>query len=596
MFAAAIVAATSVLHAGRAPSPVSSAVVAGGVGSHTSSFGRELAFMGTQTFFSVDEKDGRVCGAHGEICRCFGHAQYGNMFSWSEKVEVDGSIMCIAASFGGLPAGRAGWCRCYPTICTSDIGSCTPRPCSCPSSKDPATEWAKKTLSTGEGVKCWACERRATSAGVLEEEAPFCPTLAGRCSLNRRCTCESRAETKRVIRTRDGRPCWTCAAQEEQTASGMDGGQKAMFWMLPLLWPFMDFPRSAVEVFFGCTALSTFLVLCFVGYLLQHFVAVLNLNRFFSFYAPCMKKGELWRLFTYFMLHSDMQHLCINAMHLLDALDLEGVPNLEVSLGVPLRCTRDGPVSSVCYPDVGIGRAHVVALIALVLAYGALVGTIRSFGALVQGASSVCFGVDGALVALYSMFLGAGLDAELKIPEFGMFFWMRIGIIAFHIFIDIVQSLCGSGKDSVGTTAHMASFFAGFCYVVLVLPPLGDGLFDDARPYIVECGATSAVYTALERAASPCLAFFSRSAGVELVVAQRAAAAVLAAGVVASLVGLVMRRHVGDDGMACCATAPGNEAEEALLKLRGRRIAMLRGEAARLEGLLRSMGSGARKN
>ena len=49
---------------------------------------------------------------------------------------------------------------------------------------------------------------------------------------------------------------------------------------------------------------------------------------------------------------------------------------------------------------------------ATVLAFGALLGTMKNFGALVQGASSVCFGVDGALIALYGCFLGAGRGAQ----------------------------------------------------------------------------------------------------------------------------------------------------------------------------------------
>ncbi|CAE8601234.1 unnamed protein product, partial [Polarella glacialis] len=237
----------------------------------------------------------------------------------------------------------------------------------------------------------------------------------------------------------------------------------------------MDLPNSIYEVMNGCRAITTFVALCIAGFFCQNFAQFLRLDRFLSFYAPCMKKGEFWRLFTYFVLHSDLQHLCVNLFHLLDALDLEGVPDMEVSPGVALRCTRDGPMASICYPDVGIGFNHVVAVFAVVLAYGALLGTIKNFGALVQGASSVCFGVDGALIALYAMFLGAGLDQQLKIPEFGAFFWMRIGIIAFHIIIDVVQSLCGGGKDTVGTMAHMASLLAGFCYVIVVLPPMGDG-------------------------------------------------------------------------------------------------------------------------
>jgi hypothetical protein len=267
-----------------------------------------------------------------------------------------------------------------------------------------------------------------------------------------------------------------------------------------------------------------------------------------------MKKGEFWRLFSYFMLHSDLQHLCVNLFHLLDTLDLEGVPDMEVSPGASLRCSRDGPVTSICYPDVGIGRQHTCAVIALVLAFGALVGTMRNFGALVQGASSVCFGVDGALIALYALFLGAGVDAQLRTPEFGAFFWMRIGIIAFHIIVDLVQSLCSSGKDTVGTLAHMSSLIAGFCYVILVLPPMGDGsLFDSLRPYIVDCGLTSPRYVTAEDATAECLAFFSRANGVKVNTARTIAATVLGGGTVASLVNYVLKRHIDDAGIACCS-------------------------------------------
>merc|ERR1712217_714906 len=313
----------------------------------------------------------------------------------------------------------------------------------------------------------------------------------------------------------------------------------------------------------------------------------------------CMKKGEFWRLFTYFMLHSDLQHLCINLMHLLDALDLEGVPDLEVSPGVPLRCTRDGPIASICYPNVGIGSAHVVCVFAVVLAYGALLGTIKNFGALVQGASSVCFGVDGALIALYAMFLGAGLDQQLKIPEFGAFFWMRIGIIAFHIIIDVVQSLCGAGKDTVGTMAHMASLVAGFCYVILVLPPMGDGsLFDSQQPYLINCGITSPAYVTMESATTQCIAFFRRGNGMEVATAQRLAISILGGGVFISVVNAVLKRHISDDGIACCTCGetPGPKEEvaspdKALLNMRQQQISALREDVTRLERLLQNMPS-----
>jgi len=210
-------------------------------------------------------------------------------------------------------------------------------------------------------------------------------------------------------------------------------------------------------------------------------------------------------------------------------------------------------VGSICYPDVGIGFYHTIGCIMVVLAFGALIGTIKSFGALVQGASSVCFGVDGALIALYAMFLGAGLDSQLKIPEFGSFFWMRIGIIGFHIIIDVVQSACGSGKDTVGTIAHMASLVAGFCYVILVLPPMGDGsLFDSLHPYIIPCGLTSPTYTTLDEASKECVAFFTRGNGIELQFARKIAAGIMGGGVFLAIVNAIHKRDISDDGIACC--------------------------------------------
>ena len=83
--------------------------------------------------------------------------------------------------------------------------------------------------------------------------------------------------------------------------------------------------------------------------------------------------------FPVFLALPPAQHLCVNLFHLMDALDLEGVPDLEMSSeprnlggrsswddqpsplstcqgpGVPLKCTRDGPIASICYPDIGIG-------------------------------------------------------------------------------------------------------------------------------------------------------------------------------------------------------------------------------------------------
>lgn len=507
-------------------------------------------------FLQLDEQDGRFCGKEGDMCKCFGHVRYGRLFSWSDDLIVDGSVNCSAATFGDPVPMSVKICKCYPTICTTDMGICTPEPCGCPTSRDPAIEWAKKTLMTGDGTKCWACEKHASTAGVaVDDDTDYCPTTPGRCTLKKSCKCESASDKKRIMKTKAGDKCWTCAAAGEGGgAFKMDSGQKAMFWMLPLLWPWMNLPDSAWEVINGCRAIAGLCGLMLAGYFCQTFAQFLRLDGYLSFYAPCMKKGEFWRLFTYFVLHSDLQHLCVNLFHLLDALDLEGVPDLEVSPGVPLKCTKNGPIAQICYPDVGIGFNHVVAIFAVTLAYGALIGTIRNFTAIVQGASSICFGVDGALIALYGMFLGAGLDQQLKIPQFGAFFWMRIGIIGFHIIIDVFQSICGGGKDTVGTMAHMASLVAGFCYVILVLPPMGDGTFFDSEvPYIVDCGLTSPYYTNMDEATSQCLAFFKRSNGLEVGTAKKIAVSILGGGVLLAIVNAIRNRHESADGVACCS-------------------------------------------
>lgn len=550
----------------------------------------------------LSDQDGKFCGKDGDMCKCFGHVRYGRLFTWTDDIIVDGQVNCSSKNFGDPVPMDVKICKCYPTQCTTDMGICTPEPCQCPgASRDGSYEWSKKTMMTGDGLKCWACEKRQSTAGTVDSsDSPFCPVQLGRCSVNRGCKCENKDAVKRTMRTKDNQKCWTCAPAGEGGGMRMDSGQKAMFWMLPLLWPFMDLPNSLWEIMRGCRALTTFLGLCVVGYFCQTFCQFLKLDRFFSFYAPCMKKGEFWRLFTYFMLHSDLQHLCINLFHLMDALDLEGVPDMEVSPGVPLRCTRDGPIASICYPDIGIGKVHLVALIMVVLAYGALLGTIKNFGALVQGASSVCFGVDGALIALYAMFLGAGLDQQLKIPEFGAFFWMRIGIIFFHIIIDIVQSLCGAGKDTVGTMAHMASLVAGFCYVILMLPPMGNGsLFNDLQPYIIDCGLTSPKYVTTADATTNCLAFFKRGNGIEVEAAQRIAMVILGGGVLVSMVNAFLKRHISDDGIACCKCGDDDkpkvaEEEEAatpdsdLLALRNH-IDMMRDGLSQLERLHNNM-------
>ncbi|CAE7863220.1 unnamed protein product, partial [Symbiodinium sp. KB8] len=52
---------------------------------------------------------------------------------------------------------------------------------------------------------------------------------------------------------------------------------------------------------------------------------LLNFQRITVFYPPTLKAGEVWRLWTHALLHSDLGHLAVNMLHILNTLDLEGV-------------------------------------------------------------------------------------------------------------------------------------------------------------------------------------------------------------------------------------------------------------------------------
>lgn len=53
------------------------------------------------------------------------------LFSWSGDVVSDGSVNCSAALFGDPMPMDLKICKCYPTICTTQVGICTPEPCMC---------------------------------------------------------------------------------------------------------------------------------------------------------------------------------------------------------------------------------------------------------------------------------------------------------------------------------------------------------------------------------------------------------------------------------------------------------------------------------
>lgn len=61
-----------------------------------------------------------------------------------------------------------------------------------------------------------------------------------------------------------------------------------------------------------------------------------------------------------------------------------------------------------------IGSLHTTRVAAVAAAFGALVGSLTSFGAMFEGASALCFGLDGALFAVCGLLLGADADHGLR--------------------------------------------------------------------------------------------------------------------------------------------------------------------------------------
>eukprot|EP00435_Cladocopium_sp_Y103_P055691 s880_g18.t1 len=51
-----------------------------------------------------------------------------------------------------------------------------------------------------------------------------------------------------------------------------------------------------------------------------------SFQRITVFYPPTLKAFEVWRLWTHTLLHSDLGHLAVNLLHILNTLDLEGPP------------------------------------------------------------------------------------------------------------------------------------------------------------------------------------------------------------------------------------------------------------------------------
>eukprot|EP00439_Symbiodinium_sp_Y106_P061371 s1732_g9.t1 len=150
--------------------------------------------------------------------------------------------------------------------------------------------------------------------------------------------------------------------------------------------------------------------------------------------------------------------------------------------------------SSSGYPGAyALGSFHTARAAATATAFGALVGSVTSFGAMFEGAirraacdgaSALCFGLDGALLASASppelrylaasqalgakLLLGGGSDPSLR-----SFLQVRGMYAVIHMGIDILRG-CSSPYGTIGNVSHLSGFVGGFCYIVLALPELGN--------------------------------------------------------------------------------------------------------------------------
>jgi len=204
-------------------------------------------------------------------------------------------------------------------------------------------------------------------------------------------------------------------------------------------------------------------------------------------FGPALKRGEVWRFFTFTFFHLQFLELFQNLMTLLDTLDVEGTPAIILGDGSNLKCGVGAKQNFMCYPSIGMGSAHTLGVAIVSAAVGGMCSSWITFRGVVSGASALGFGFSGAIVALYALYAGAELDQTTSVQRsFRDWVCLRLIFVGFHIVMEWVRGL--SQKDAAGLFAHTAAFGAGFGYVLYFLPPMGDGsVLTSGRPYIVPC-------------------------------------------------------------------------------------------------------------
>jgi len=324
-----------------------------------------------------------------------------------------------------------------------------------------------------------------------------CATEPGTCTTTP-CECRRASDSKLELHTPQGRRCWACAEEgkeytfrvnalaEHMEGSGLSWWPPYGINCPPILWFFMDW-RAVVE---GCPVIAGYMFVLFACLLMrksEELTGLVPWTRIVPLWPPALKRGEVWRFFTYSFFHLQFLDLFHNLLTLLDTLDVENTPPIILGDGSNLKCGVGAKQNFMCYPSIGIGSAHTLAVALISTAIGGMCSTWVKFDLVVTGASSLGFGLSGAIVALYALYAGADLDSTTSVQRsFQDWVWLRLIFVAFHIAMEWIRGL--SQRDAAGLFAHTASFAAGFTYVLYFLPPMGDGtLLPNERPYVVAC-------------------------------------------------------------------------------------------------------------
>lgn len=333
-----------------------------------------------------------------------------------------------------------------------------------------------------------------------------CATEPGTCTTTP-CECRKSSDKKLELRTPQGRRCWACSESGKEYTFRVNAlaehmeGQSVSWWppyginSPPILWIFMDF-WAVVE---GCPVIAGYMFLFFCCLLIRKAEEItggmIPWTRCVPIFGPALKRGEVWRFFTFTFFHLQFLDLFQNLLTLLDTLDVEGTPPIILGDGSNLKCGVGAKQNFMCYPSIGLGSTHTLGVSLVSAAVGGMCSTWVKFSDVVAGASALGFGLSGAIVALYALYAGADLDSTSSVQRsFKDWVWLRLIFVAFHIAMEFVRGM--SQRDIAGLWAHTTAFISGFAYVMYFLPPMGDGtLLSAERPYVVACAYDSSGFS-----------------------------------------------------------------------------------------------------